>query len=77
MAACDIADGRNSDDLAHLGSADIDISELRSEHTLDSGLDLLDAVVDDTVEAHIDTVALCVLFCDRVRADIEADDDGV
>ena len=36
-----------------------------------------DRVINDTVEAHIDTVALCIFLRDRVRADIEADDDGV
>ena len=42
-----------------------------------ASVDLVDGVVDDAVHAHIDLVALRGGLRQLVRADVEADDDGV
>ena len=77
IAACDGADGRDLVGLANFGVADDGLAELRREHTLHSGLDLVDGVVNDAVHAHVDMVAGRAVARRGVRTDVEADDDGV
>ena len=64
-------------DLAHLDAAQLDLLELGIEHALHGGLDLLDALIDDAVHAHIHLVALGDQLGLGVGTDIEAHDDGV
>ena len=60
--------------MANLRSALLNLAELRSKHSLDGGLYLVYAVIDYSVAADIDSVALGVLRRDRVGSDVEADD---
>ena len=77
VAAGDRADGRNFVGLANFGVADDGLAELRREHTLHSGLDLVDGVVNDAIHAHVDVVAGRAVARRGVRTDVEADDDGI
>ena len=43
--------------LAHLGVAEQGLAELRGEHALHGGLDLVDGVVNHAVHAHVDVGA--------------------
>lgn len=75
-----IGTGNNADicylvNLAYLNSAEVNLSELRSKHALHCSSDILDSVVDYAVQTDLDTVALCVVLCGRVRSYVEADDD--
>ena len=74
IAAGDVADGGDFDYLADFRSALLNLAELRSEHALDSRLNLVDAVIDYPVAADVTPVALGVLRRNRVGSDIEADD---
>ena len=77
VAARDRADRGDLVGLADLGVADDGLAELRREHTLHSGLDLVDRIVNDAVHAHIDMVAGRAVARRGVRTDVEADDDGI
>ena len=74
IAAGDVADGGNLDYLADFRSALLNLAELRSEHALDSRLNLVDAVIDYSVAADVNSVTLGVLRRNRIGSDIEADD---
>ena len=49
----------------------------RVEHTLHGCLDILDRLVDDTVQTHIDFLAVCDGLRLCVRTNVETDDDRV
>ena len=72
-------DARTGDlhDRTHLGVAQDDLLVLGGEQTLHGQLHVLDGLVDDGVQAHIDLFALGGLTGGGVGADVEADDDGV
>ena len=68
---------RGAEDLAHLGGAELHLLVLRLEHALEGRLDVVDRLVDDRVEAHVDALAVGQLL-DALRVlDVEADDDRV
>ncbi len=54
-----------------------DLLELRLEHALEGRLDLLDGLVDHRVVPDLDALAVGQLRRLALRADVEADDDGV
>ena len=49
----------------------------RIQHTLHCGLHVFDCLVNDFVKTEIHAFLLRKLFCHRVRADVESDDDRV
>ena len=51
--------------------------ELRRKHTLHSGLNFFNCIIDDSVKADINTVTLCIFLCNGVRTNVEANDDSV
>src|SRR5262249_48749112 len=53
-----VADPRNPEDLPDLGRAELGFLELRLEHALERGLDLLDRLVDDRVVPDVHAFAL-------------------
>ena len=57
--------------------ADDDLAELRREHALHGGLNIVDAVVNDAVHTQLDLGPLGAVARGVVRADVEADDDSV
>src|SRR3954454_5449127 len=74
--AGDVAELRRAEDLAHLGGTELHLLVLRLEHALEGRLDVVDRLVDDRVEAHVDALAVRQLL-DALRVlDVEADDDG-
>src|SRR5215212_8498762 len=76
-AAGDVADLRGAEDRADLRLAESLLLELRLEHALERGLDLLDGLVDDRVVAHLDAFLVRQLGRLALRPDVEADDDRV
>ncbi len=54
--------------------ADYDFLKLRREHALHCCLDLVYAVINDAVHAHIDLAARRAVACGIVRTNVEADD---
>src|SRR6266545_1888848 len=76
-ATRDVADLGGPEDLPDLRTPELVLLELRLQHALQGGLDVVDRGVDDRVEPDIDTLALGVLRDLALRADVEADDDGV
>ena len=77
VAARDGADGGDLIGLTDLGVADDGLAELGRKHTLHGVGDLVDGIINDAVHPHIDLVTLRGGLCQLVRADVEADDDGV
>src|SRR5205085_7731508 len=73
-AAGDVAHPRHPEDLPDLRGAELGLLELRLEHALERGLDLLDRLVDDRVVADLDALALGQLARPAGRPDVEADD---
>ena len=63
--------------LTNLDTSDSDLTVLGSKHTLHSGADLLDSIVNDTVQTDINAVTLCVFCSNGVGTNIEAYDDGI
>ena len=51
--------------------------EYRIQHALHGCLDILDSLVDDTVQTQVYLLAVCDGFCGSVRTYIKADDDRV
>src|SRR4051812_31836985 len=73
--AGDVAELRRPEDLAHLGRTELHLLVLRLEHALEGCLDVVDRLVDDRVEAHVDALAVRQLL-DALRVlDVEPDDD--
>ena len=58
--------------MTNLDASLLDISELGSEHTLHSGRDLLDSVIDDPVKADINTVTGSIFCGNRIRSYVES-----
>src|SRR6266567_2843886 len=57
-AACDVAELRGAEDLAHLGGAELHLLELRLEHPAQRELDVVDGLVDHRVVADVDALAV-------------------
>src|SRR5690606_41365760 len=68
---------RGAEDLADLRLAEDGLLVLRLEHALECSLDLFDRLVYDRVVAALYALLLCHLRRLALRADVEADDDGV
>ena len=77
VAAGDDADLGNAEQLANLDARGVFLVELRSEHADAGGVDLLDRLVDDAVQANVDALLLGKRLGLGLRAHVEADDDGV
>lgn len=65
------------DDLTDFCVAENDFADGRSEHAGHSCLDIINAVIDDTVETHIDAVFFSQCSCIGIRTDVEADDQRI
>src|SRR6478735_4051593 len=76
-ATGDVADLGAAEDRADLRLSQGRLLELRLEHALERGLDLLDGLVDHRVVPDLHTLALGQLRRLALRADVEADDDRV
>ena len=81
LAVEDVAAGNGADlgdlvGLADLRMTDDDLLELRCEHALHCGFDLINAVVDDAVHTHIDVCSRRAVACGIVRPDVKADYDS-
>src|SRR3712207_2994695 len=73
----DVADLRHPEDLADLRRAELDLLELRLEHPLERGLDLVDGLVDDRVVPDVHALAVGQLGGLALGPDVEAQDDDV
>src|SRR6476660_4415498 len=73
----DVADLGHPEDLADLRRAELDLLVDGLEHALESGLDLVDRLVDDRVVPDVDTLAVGQLGGLALRPDVEAQDDDV
>src|SRR6478736_5794113 len=76
-ATGDVADLGRAEDRTDLRLAQGRLLELRLEHALERGLDLLDGLVDDGVVPDLHALAVGQLRRLALRADVEADDDRV
>src|SRR3954452_16733492 len=76
-AASDVADLRRPEDRPDLGAAEFALLVDRLEHALQRSLDLVDGLVDHRVVPDVDALAVGQLGGLALRADVEADDDGV
>ena len=77
VAACHGTDAGDLVGLAHLGMAQQHLTELGRQHTLHSGLDLVDGIIDDTVHPHIHVGTGGGVTGGVVGADVKAHDDGL
>ena len=80
LAVLHVATGNSADagdlvGLTHLGVTQHHLAELRCQHTLHSGLDLVDGIVDDAVHTHIHVGAGSAVAGSGIGTDVEADDD--
>src|SRR4051812_27328838 len=73
----DIADLRDTEDLADLRGAQLHLFVLGLEHALERGLDLLDGLVDDRVVPDVHPLAGSQLGGLTLGPDVEAQDDDV
>src|SRR5829696_3508599 len=73
----DVADLGNAEDLADLRGPELDLLVLRLEHALESGLDLVDGLVDDRVVPDVHPLAVGELGGLALGPDVEAQDDDV
>src|SRR4051794_5015617 len=73
----DVADARHPEDLADLRRAELDLLVDGLEHALESGLDLVDRLVDDRVVPDVHTLAVGQLGRLPLGPDVEAQDDDV
>src|SRR3954464_9422557 len=73
----DVADTRHPEDLADLRRAELDLLVDGLEHALESGLDLVDRLVDDRVVPDIHPLAVGELGGLALGPDVEAEDDDV
>src|ERR671910_2392710 len=73
----DVAELRGTEHLADLGDARLDLFELGLQHALQRVLDVVDRVVDDRVEAHVDALTGSALARLHVGTHVEPDDDRV
>ncbi len=64
-------------DLPDFGAAQLDLAGFGGEHPLHSGLNIVDRIVDDPVEAQLHAVPLGVVLGHRVGPDVEPDDDRI
>src|SRR5690606_4255374 len=71
--ARDHAGAADAEGLTHLGAAHRALANRRLEHALERLADLIDGIVDDRVEPHVDAFALGELRGLRLRTDVEAD----
>ena len=77
VAAGDDAELRDAEQLADLDARGVLLVELGREHADARGVDLLDRLVDDAVQADVDAFLLGERLGLGLRAHVEADDDGV
>src|SRR3954466_11284306 len=73
----DVADLRHPEDLADLCRAELDLLVDGLEHPLESGLDLVDGLVDDRVVPDVHPLAVGELRGLTLGPDVEAQDDDV
>src|SRR4051812_39580232 len=73
----DVADARHPEDLADLRRAELDLLVDRLEHALESGLDLVDRLVDDRVVPDVHPFAVGEHGGLTLGPDVEAQDDDV
>ena len=77
IAAGDGAHLRHLEGLAHLGDAGVLFHDIRRQKTHARGVDVLNRLVDDAIQADVDLFLLCLLLRLASRANVEADDDRV
>ena len=77
VAARDRADLRHLERLAHLGDAGVLLDDIGRKQADACGVDVLDRLVDDAVQADVHLLLLGLLLRLARRAHVEADDDGV
>src|SRR4051794_40277968 len=75
--ARDVADPRHPEDLADLRRAELHLLVDGLEHALESGLDLVDGLVDDRVVPDVHPLAVGELGGLTLGPDVEAQDDDV
>src|SRR4051794_24069016 len=75
--AGDVADLRHPEDLADLRRAELDLLVLGLEHPLESGLDLVDGLVENRVVPDVHPLAVGELRGLALGPDVEAQDDDV
>ena len=61
---------------ADFGMADDHFLKLGCQHTLHSSLDLVDGIVNDAVETHVNICTVAGSLCSSIGTDVEADNDG-
>ena len=71
------ADLRHLEHVAHVDGRNDLFLLLRREHPFERLVDVVDGVVDDVVRPDVDLFLLCQTARVQVRADTEADDDGI
>src|SRR6476620_2227468 len=72
-----IADAWHPEHLADLGGAELNLLELRLQHALQCGLDLVDGLVDHGVVPDVDALAHRRLASFPGRPDVVAEDHGI
>src|SRR4030081_2163049 len=77
QATGDGADLRGLEDLADLRLAELDLFELRLEHALQRGFDLVDRLVDHRVVPDVDTLAVGPLGRLALSPHVEAQHDRI
>ena len=77
VAAGDGAHLRHLEGLAHLGDAGVLFHDIGRQQTHARGVDVLDGLIDDAVQADVHLLLLGLLATLARGTDVEADDDGV
>ena len=67
IATGDVADLRDAEHVANLGDTRIALDDFGSEHADACGVDVLDSLVDDAIQANVDLLMLGRLACARGR----------
>ena len=67
----------NSNQLTNLYAALYNLFELRSQHTLDSSLYVVQSVINYAVGTHVNLLYLSGLTSISVRTNVEADDESI
>src|SRR5699024_4613486 len=77
ISACDSPDAGSLECLTDFGVSEDLLLEYRIQHALHGSLHVFDGIVDHAVKPYIHALALCDVFCSRIRTHVESDDDRI